>query len=121
MAYRADAAATAWKDQGKSCSDPQLQTAAANYGELDSFSTELYGMMTSSRPGTFDWRYSKELVDMAQTYVPARTLDLADEATAAGCPNTAKALYMSVIETYVGTSYAAYRQRAEIGLSGLTK
>jgi hypothetical protein len=49
--------------------------------------------------------------------VAALTLDVADAAADKGCPAQARLLYRHVVRTFVGTAYAAYRQRAEIGLA----
>jgi hypothetical protein len=46
-------------------------------------------------------------------------LDAADAAASHGCPDRAKAIYHYVIATYIGSGYAAHRQRAEIGLADL--
>ncbi len=45
------------------------------------------------------------------------TLDVADEAAESGCPDQARSLYRSVIDRYVRSDYAGYRQRAEVGLA----
>ncbi len=47
------------------------------------------------------------------------TLTAADVAAIQGCPAIAHDLYHLVINTYTGGAYAAYRQRAEIGLDDL--
>jgi hypothetical protein len=47
------------------------------------------------------------------------TLEVADAAADAGCPEQARALYREVIRTFTGSGYAAHRQRAEIGLAEL--
>ena len=52
-------------------------------------------------------------------HTAAWRLDAADAAASYGCPDLAKAIYQNVIRTYVGSGYAAYRQRAEIGLDDL--
>ena len=36
-----------------------------------------------------------------------------------GCPDAARRWWLTVIETYVGTGYAAMRQRAQIGIDDL--
>ena len=46
-------------------------------------------------------------------------LDIADAAASHGCPEIAKTTYQDVIRTYVGSGYAAQRQRAEIALADL--
>jgi hypothetical protein len=55
----------------------------------------------------------------SQLIAAALLLDTADGAAAHGCPEVARALYLTVIETYIGVGYAALRQRAEIGLAEL--
>jgi hypothetical protein len=47
------------------------------------------------------------------------TLEVADAAAGAACPEQARSLYREVIRTFIGSGYAAYRQRAEIGLEDL--
>jgi hypothetical protein len=49
--------------------------------------------------------------------VASLTLDLANAAAAAGCPDQAKALYRAVLDRYVRPDYAQYRQRAQVGLA----
>jgi hypothetical protein len=46
-------------------------------------------------------------------------LEAAAAAAKRGCPAAAKEIYTSVIETFIGSAYDAYRQRAEIGLDDL--
>jgi hypothetical protein len=46
-------------------------------------------------------------------------LDMADAAAGHGCPGVARDLYNTVIQTFVGWGFAAYRQRAEIGPADL--
>jgi hypothetical protein len=43
-------------------------------------------------------------------------LDLADAAASHGCPKLADQVYREVIKTYIGSDYAAQRQRAQIGI-----
>ena len=47
------------------------------------------------------------------------SLDLADAAVKQQCPEQAREIYRGVIADYTGSGYAAYRQRAEIGLDDL--
>jgi hypothetical protein len=46
-------------------------------------------------------------------------LDVADAAADRGCADVARSLYQTVIAGYTGRTYAAQRQRAEIGLNDL--
>jgi hypothetical protein len=46
-------------------------------------------------------------------------LDVADAARAHHCTKVAREIYDAVIRTYVGSDYAALRQRAEIGIRDL--
>jgi hypothetical protein len=46
-------------------------------------------------------------------------LDVADAAAEHNCPDLAKDIFNRVIAVFVGSNYAAYRQRAEIGLADL--
>lgn len=48
-------------------------------------------------------------------------LAVADEAKKAGCREAARALYDIVIEVFIGSGYAALRQRAQIGIDDLRK
>jgi hypothetical protein len=45
------------------------------------------------------------------------TLDVAKDAAEAGCPQQARVLYRYVLDRYVKSDYAGYRQRAEVGLA----
>lgn len=47
------------------------------------------------------------------------TIDIAKSAANAGCPDQARVLYRYVIDRYVRSDYADYRQRAEVGLAEL--
>jgi hypothetical protein len=47
------------------------------------------------------------------------TLDVANAAADAGCPDQARVLYGYVIDRYVKSDFAGYRQRAELGLAQL--
>lgn len=47
------------------------------------------------------------------------TLDVANAAADAGCPEQARVLYRYVIDRYVKSDYAGYRQRAEVGLAAI--
>lgn len=66
-------------------------------------------LATAGKSDSLDW--SVPLV--------SASLDVADGAKDAGCAKTAKGLYDIVIRAYVGSAFAALRQRAEIGLSDL--
>jgi hypothetical protein len=46
-------------------------------------------------------------------------LDVADASRERGCAIMARRLYDAVIATYIGTAYAALRQRAQIGIDDL--
>ena len=46
-------------------------------------------------------------------------LDAADVAAERDCPDMARMLYQRVIRVYIGSGFAAHRQRAEIGLADL--
>ena len=47
------------------------------------------------------------------------TLDVARSAAEAGCTDQARVLYRYVLDRYVRSDYARYRQRAEVGLAQL--
>lgn len=47
------------------------------------------------------------------------TLEIASSAANAGCPEQARVLYRYVVDRYVRSDYAGYRQRAEVGLAEL--
>jgi hypothetical protein len=49
--------------------------------------------------------------------VASLTLDVANAAADAGCPEQARVLYRYVIDRYVKSDYTDYRQRAEAGLA----
>ena len=57
----------------------------------------------------------EEQLDLAATIV-----DVADAARKAGCNKEARAVYDYVIAVFVGSGYAALRQRAEIGIQDLS-
>jgi seryl-tRNA synthetase len=58
----------------------------------------------------------KEQLNLGSTIV-----DVADAARKAGCNKAARAVYDYVIGVFVGSGYAALRQRAEIGIQDLSK
>jgi hypothetical protein len=66
-----------------------------------------------SRKFKFD---PKEQLDLGSTIV-----DVADAARKAGCNREAHAVYDYVIGVFVGSGYAALRQRAERGIQDLSK
>ena len=66
-----------------------------------------------SRKFKFD---PKEQLNLGSTIV-----DVADAARKAGCNNEARAVYDYVIGVFVGSAYAALRQRAERGIQDLSK
>ena len=66
-----------------------------------------------SRKFKFD---PKEQLNLGSTIV-----DVADAARKAGCNKAARAVYDYVIGVFVGSGYAALRQRAEIGIQDLSK
>ena len=47
------------------------------------------------------------------------TLDVANAAATAGCPDQARVLYRSVIDRYVNADFTGFRQRAQAGLTQL--
>jgi hypothetical protein len=49
--------------------------------------------------------------------VASLTLDIANAAAEAGCPDQARALYRQILDRYVRPDYAQYRQRAQVGLA----
>jgi hypothetical protein len=51
--------------------------------------------------------------------VASLTVDVANAAAKAGCPDQARVLYRYVIDRYDGSDYVHYRQRAEAGLTGI--
>jgi hypothetical protein len=53
------------------------------------------------------------------TEVASLTLDIANAAAEAGCPDQARALYRQILDRYVRPDYAQYRQRAKVGLSAI--
>ena len=55
-----------------------------------------------------------------QLNLAATIVDVADAARKAGCNKEARAVYDYVIAVFVGSGYAALRQRAEIGLQDLS-
>lgn len=56
-----------------------------------------------------------DMLDMAKMFLP-HYLDGADVLLNSGCYVEAEKYYKRIIRQYVGIGYAAYRQRAEIGL-----
>ena len=48
-------------------------------------------------------------------------VDVADAARKAGCSKEARAIYDYIVAVFVGSGYAALRQRAEIGIQDLNK
>ena len=55
-----------------------------------------------------------------QLNLGATIVDVADAARKAGCNKEARAVYDYVIAVFVGSGYAALRQRAEIGIKDLS-
>jgi predicted nuclease with TOPRIM domain len=55
-----------------------------------------------------------------QLNLGATIVDVADAARKAGCNKEARAVYDYVIAVFVGSGYAALRQRAEIGIQDLS-
>jgi len=54
-----------------------------------------------------------------QVILGATIVDVADAARKAGCNKEARAIYDYVVGVFVGSGYAALRQRAEIGIQDL--
>lgn len=63
-------------------------------------------------------RYSVPTLENQQL-AASLLLDVADAAAEKGCLEYARGLYRGVIREYIGTGYAAHRQRAEVGLGDL--
>ena len=51
--------------------------------------------------------------------VASLTLDVANAAADAGCPDQARVLYRYVIDRYANADFTGFRQRAQVGLSQL--
>ena len=66
----------------------------------------------------YSWARNDEAMSMREQGL-AWALATADAAAAHGCPDVAHGIYDWVIGGFVGEGYAAYRQRAEIGLANL--
>ena len=56
--------------------------------------------------------------DVERTLAEAR-LDVGDAARTGGCPDVANAQYRTVLRSFPGAVHAAFRRRAEMGLSAL--
>lgn len=65
--------------------------------------------------------YNMEHIEVRQSIATAADLRLsaADALTRAKCYDQADELYRSVIATYTGASYAAFRERAKVGIDDI--
>jgi hypothetical protein len=108
------------KEPHRSCGSQHLAKASAganaNLALLDpARQTDPARPMDPSVVSTVETTYGHRPVDD----VASLTLDVANEAAEAGCPEQARVLYRYVLDRYVKSGYADYRQRAEVGLADL--
>jgi hypothetical protein len=99
-----DALAEFETEKRRSCASAHLKSARAN----------ALGAALAASP-TAVYAYGLEGMIEAGGVV----LDVADAARRARCGKIARELYDTVIATFVGSGYAALRQRAEIGINDL--
>ena len=90
------------KERPIECSSPTLRTAVAR---AMGFTAALSSL-------------KKTYLETAGV-IARSTLDVADIAKRNKCKEHARLLYDLILETYVGTAYAAYRERAIVGINDL--
>ena len=95
---------------GKPTFDPCGPAVAKLIGLLaNAAEIQAEGAIASEKPGAL------EVAQQAASTIN----DLADKQARRGCTEIAHSLYMRVIDTFVGSAYAAQRQHAQIGLDDL--
>jgi hypothetical protein len=101
------------------------KSCGADHGHFDSvIEASMMGIIRAQR--TADLRTDEGLYYVARkereksqvlaAELATRLFYVADKALGAGCLSTADRYYRRIIEIFTGTSYASYRQRAQIGI-----
>jgi hypothetical protein len=87
------------REQPTDCNSQNLKLAVLSAREVESVADQRSETLVE---------YNQDSADL--------DLEIADVALSAGCLDTAENMYRHVIERYIGFVYAAYRQRAQIGI-----
>ena len=102
-----------------SCSSSTFELAVSSADLLETRMMRNYNATKDARYSNTQKRVLKEELDVITPLAASARLALADKALALGCMSEAKKHYSSILETFVGLGYAAYRDRAKVGLADL--
>lgn len=101
-----NAALTAFKaEKGKNCDSANLANAKLASDKWESYSIQYFNYVHGDRSAVEE--VSKSL---------SGRLTLADAALKANCLDMADEIYREVISTYTGSRFAAFRERAKLGV-----
>jgi hypothetical protein len=114
--------------RGQSATEDVNRIYAAKFRAIIMEPVETFEKQKDCRTGVPYLRVAINLADSAQSpnfdlsvlqSIAATKLDIADRALRKGCTPFAEEVYRDVIKEYVGSGFAAHRQRAEIGLQDI--